>query len=55
MSEADEDSDGKISYKEFAPLMLEVMHGLKAKHADLVPQEHDARRSVLKKINNFHI
>ena len=33
MSEADENADGVLEYREFVPVMVEVIHGLKAKAA----------------------
>jgi Ca2+-binding EF-hand superfamily protein len=49
MSEADENEDGVLEYREFVPVMVEVVHGLKARESAAEEAEAaaaDARAAV---------
>lgn len=49
MSEADENDDGVLEYREFVPVMVEIVHGLKAKQvaaAEAEAEEEEAREAV---------
>jgi len=49
MSEADENDDGVLEYREFVPIMVEIVHGLKAKAEAAASQElaeEEAREAV---------
>jgi len=49
MSEADENEDGVLEYREFVPIMVEIVHGLKAKAeagAAAAEAEEEAREAV---------
>lgn len=49
MSEADENDDGVLEYREFVPVMVEIVHGLKAKEAasrEAAREEDEAREAV---------
>eukprot|EP00239_Pterosperma_sp_CCMP1384_P001090 CAMPEP_0197856106 /NCGR_PEP_ID=MMETSP1438-20131217/27912_1 /TAXON_ID=1461541 /ORGANISM="Pterosperma sp., Strain CCMP1384" /LENGTH=454 /DNA_ID=CAMNT_0043471453 /DNA_START=104 /DNA_END=1468 /DNA_ORIENTATION=+ len=49
MAEADENGDGLIEYKEFLPLMVQIIHSLKAKHevAAAAQQAEEAMRKEM--------
>lgn len=42
MSEADENDDGVLEYREFVPVMVEIVHGIKAKEAAAREAEMEA-------------
>jgi len=49
MSEADENDDGVLEYREFVPIMVEIVHGMKAKAdaaASAQEAEEEAREAV---------
>lgn len=49
MQEADENDDGVLEYREFVPVMVEIIHGLKAKaeaQAQAEDEEDEAREAV---------
>ena len=49
MSEADENEDGVLEYREFVPIMVELIHSIKAKEdakAAAEEDEDEAREAV---------